>query len=264
MKIFLNSQEVKIGDKIMLNSIICKLTQEIIDDNPNLFTILDEEIKVPEYVECIRKPYDWIDTEIGDIYKTDTIGYAKGRYRILINGGGQTCEGVEDHFKPSTKEAYDNYQLILETKKLFPIGTKFIPAHTPTSKEHCIVTTNNFKMGGNRIIALAINNEQYVSPEDYPDHGNTSYNRNVYQDGKWAARYLFTTEDGVEIYESDSCFTVGKDFKNYGSVVCLISNSDKYYYFSTKEAAEKFVKSKQTKSLQDYENIINQIKDLIQ
>lgn len=65
---------------------------------------------VSEYVECIKVPLGWsVFIKINGIYKTDTLGYAKGKYRIVFkDGSGQTTNMYEDHFIPSTKEAYDN------------------------------------------------------------------------------------------------------------------------------------------------------------
>jgi len=73
--------------------------------------VLKEPIEVkqyvPEYVECIKIPKNWINTSIGEIFKTDTVGFGKGCYRVLTEQGGQTTNGVQDHFIPSTKEAFD-------------------------------------------------------------------------------------------------------------------------------------------------------------
>jgi hypothetical protein len=70
------------------------------------------ESVVPEYVECIKLPKGWgTYTKVGGIYKTNTSGYSNGSYRILYSeGGGQLTQGVEDYFKPSTKEAYDEQE----------------------------------------------------------------------------------------------------------------------------------------------------------
>lgn len=73
------------------------------------FVSLEDSKKpdVPEYVECIKNP-EWADVNVGSIWKTDTAGYPKGTYRIVWpNGSGQTTQGKEHCFKPSTKEAYD-------------------------------------------------------------------------------------------------------------------------------------------------------------
>ena len=62
--------------------------------------------EIPEYVECTKIPKGWSITKVGNIYKTDSDG--NGTYRLIFSdGGGQTTKGVEDHFKPSTKEAYE-------------------------------------------------------------------------------------------------------------------------------------------------------------
>ena len=57
---------------------------------------------------------------------------------------------------------------------------------------------------------------------------------------------LFTTEDGVNIFEDDKCWVVSKN--NYLLVEYRINNLDIFYrprdnwYFSTKEAAEKYIR----------------------
>jgi len=80
----------------------------------NKFVSLEDSKKVtesvvPEYVECIKLPEGWGNyTKVGGVYKTDTSKYS---YRILYSeGSGQSTQGVEDHFKPSTKEAYDDQE----------------------------------------------------------------------------------------------------------------------------------------------------------
>ena len=56
---------------------------------------------------------------------------------------------------------------------------------------------------------------------------------------------LFTTEDGVDIFEGDKIFPVNRtNFQHYDSNRVITSNfqqSSVYKYFSTKEAAEKYI-----------------------
>jgi len=80
-------------------------------------------------------------------------------------------------------------KLIAEAKKMFPIGTKFFPAHVPSQQDkdriYLIVTRDSrFEFHKGRIY-LYIGEDFYMSnrPTEY---GNTDLNRIVYDQGRWA------------------------------------------------------------------------------
>lgn len=75
------------------------------------------------------------------------------------------------------------------------------------------------------------------------------------------AELLFTTEDGVDIYEGDTVYFIRNDFRTL-----RVFERKKYFglphhgniYFSTKEKAEKYIEINQPRfSKNDVENIIN-------
>mgnify|MGYP007069469421 CR=1 FL=1 len=80
--------------------------QEITFDQFKKYVLKEPtEVKevIPEYVECIKQMTAF---DLSKIYKTET--YSEGGYRVLHPaGGGQTIQGYENNFKPSTKEAFD-------------------------------------------------------------------------------------------------------------------------------------------------------------
>lgn len=85
---------------------------------------------VPEYVECIGKMYSF---KIGGIYKTEP--YPLGGYRVLADDyGGQTIEGYENCFKPSTKEAYEAFKKGVKIVEEFVLPEKWCIVRTP---ENC-------------------------------------------------------------------------------------------------------------------------------
>ena len=74
--------------------------------------------------------------------------------------------------------------LLAKAKKLYPIGTKFYPAHVSLEhRRYCIVTNDKFSSSCNEIMALTDEGEMYNSSLKY---GGTAYNRIVYHEGKWA------------------------------------------------------------------------------
>lgn len=138
-KIYYLQQEVKLNDEIDFKGLKIKLTQEIIDNNPNLF-ILKEETIFPEYVKCVNNLLLGCKSEIGKTYKTIM---QNSNHRIkygIIDDENKNCYIVYElrftdfftFFQPSTKEEYDKQQeqiiinnIIEEAKKKFPVGSKF-------------------------------------------------------------------------------------------------------------------------------------------
>lgn len=75
--------------------------------------------------------------------------------------------------------------LLAKAKKLYPIGTKFYPAHdtAKTNKHYCIVTNDKFMERSDCIISLT---DEKTNIDSSAKYGNTSLNRTVYYEGKWA------------------------------------------------------------------------------
>jgi hypothetical protein len=89
-------------------------------------------------------------------------------------------------FNPSeVKEESIEEDLISQAKQRYPIGTKFYPAHLSQRKEHCIVTSTNFKISGTCMYQVTNSGSLFASSIN-SKYGNTTYNRCVYENGKWA------------------------------------------------------------------------------
>lgn len=124
-KIYYLQQEVKLNDEIDFKGLKIKLTQEIIDNNPNLFTV-KEIIEFPEYVECVSNYMKGDKLIVGEIYKKHFDIY----YNCLndVNFWFSDINLFNKHFKPSTKEQFEKQNkiesIIEEAKIKFPIGSR--------------------------------------------------------------------------------------------------------------------------------------------
>jgi hypothetical protein len=260
-KIYYYQQEVKIGDKVVINGVALKVTEQLIEDNPDLFKVAEEQ-EMPEYVECIK--------DAGSIPKIVKKGkivratYKSGdafpyRFETVAgeNGYGNSKVFFE-HFKPSTKEDY----LLQEAKRRYPKGTKFKSGadndRIRTVKEYGAYTPIEFywcTSYGEPCIRSAMYN-----PSDFCS------NPCVYVDGQWAeiVKPIFTTEDGVEIFKGDEYwwFYDGLDPKIMHASDGAHENSGKKpnaKYFSSREAAEEYIAKHKEKTLEDYEKEIDDI-----
>jgi hypothetical protein len=74
---------------------------------------------------------------------------------------------------------------------------------------------------------------------------------------RWAKRFIFTTHDGVDIYEDDSyCYIIHDYINHIHKAKMSGGTSTKYKYFSTNEVAQKYINDSKVKTLNDYENIL--------
>jgi hypothetical protein len=239
--------EVSLGQVIDFKGLKITLTQQIIDDNPEMFEVKEE---FPEYVECINgssftRDY-WYNT--GIIYPVTksednscrNIRDENGDHLWDIDG----ATGLwKDFFKPSTREAFDRQELLKEAKKRYPVGTRVISA---LSDDHIWNIIGELKWFENKAF--------YHNIVD-------ATNASVYSCGKWAeiVEPIFVAEDGVGIYKGDELYYVNvKDLLTnywYWANHPKVTNFTDYKYFSTNTAAEKWIEeNKPEKTLEDYEN----------
>ena len=152
--------------------------------------------------------------------------------------------------------------LLEEAKRRYPIGTRFRPAHLTKGNGYFTVETDNFVQNGSGSIrSLTVNGEIF-------DGRNNGYNRTIYFQGEWAEiiEPLFTTEDGVDIYDGDKYWYVGYQS---GSIFWDTANAKRHgnvhTYFSTEKAAlEWILKGKPKSSVfssEQVEEIIRLIKE---
>lgn len=92
-------------------------------------------------------------------------------------------------------------ELIAKAKKNYPIGTKFIPAHTSQNPDYfCIVCTTDFRYEGGCLYAVLPDNTVY-DIKNNPEYGNCSLNRVIFYSKEWAT--ILPTENKPQ-------FEVGK------------------------------------------------------
>jgi hypothetical protein len=249
--IYLEEKEVKMGDKVSLNGAVVTVTQQLIDDLPNLFKVQDEQEIMPEYVECIKEIDEIRGAELGEILKSWYDPNKSFCYRFASKHGENGYDNFESfyrHFKPSTKEAW----LLQEAKRRYPKGTKFT-----------IIDNKTFTSDG-----------KFKYDESWRGHGDerqtiqcTVKEEGVLDSSVWDSvlgwaeivKPLFVTEDGVEIFEGDEYLYINDAFDI--NVICAIKGCQSEYVkarFSTREAAEEYIAKHKGKTLEDYENILLQ------
>lgn len=136
--------EVKIGDKIPIDGIRINgvplitpikldssviLTQRLAELNPNIFEV--EEI--PDYFECINARFNGSFT-LGKIYKLENTYNYPEKLAVKCDYGDvievfywDKSYIKKDHncFKPTTKKAFENQEILAKAKKDYPVGTRF-------------------------------------------------------------------------------------------------------------------------------------------
>jgi hypothetical protein len=237
-KIYYYQQEVKIGDKVVINGVALKVTEQLIEDNPDLFKVAEEQ-EILEYVECTKLVRGNTWPAIGEILpvtKPDCNGQ-QAIHNVCMVGSilYKNC------FKPSTKEAW----LLQEAKRRYPKGTKFRSAAQPDKR--IIISDGIFNI--------------WASGAGVSTNGML-----IYYNDQWAeiVKPLFTTEDGVEIFKGDEYwwFYDGLDPKIMHASDGAHENSGKKpnaKYFSTCEAAEEYIAKHKEKTLEDYESELDEI-----
>lgn len=178
---------------------------------------------IPEYVECIKNDEPIHNHGVvGGIYKVKDWNYSPTDCMIEGSVNGSSSK---KRFKPSTKEAYDRYQLVQEAKRRYPVGTKFRPAHISNSDTAwCMITEDSeikISADGQYIYAYVRNLEFFLDSAD-PKYGNTSYNRYLYENGKWA-EILDSTKE--ETQKPEPRFRVG-DY-------CKFTNNENIWWYLT-------------------------------
>ena len=90
-------------------------------------------------------------------------------------------------FNEEIIEETKEQKLIKEAYKRYPIGTKFIPAHISNDlNSFCIISDDSFFIFEGNAITSVINSFNFFDNTNNPKYGNTTYNRVVFDDGKWA------------------------------------------------------------------------------
>jgi len=176
-KIYYMTQPVEIGDKVIVNGVTLKVTEQLIEDNPDLFKVEEEQEAqiVPEYVECIKEIDGIYGAELGEILKSWYDPNKALCYRFASKNGENGYGNFQSfyrYFKPSTKEAW----LLQEAKRRYPKGTKFRSAAQPDKR--IIISDGIFNI--------------WASGAGVSTNGML-----IYYNDQWAeiVKPLFTTED---------------------------------------------------------------------
>lgn len=168
-------------------------------------------------MECKFKVGDWVITKAYSenydgralkITRIDNNTYYyfevgdNGYYNSQHNFGKESIlRKAEPHEIPvKSKKESPNLDLLEEAKRRYPVGTKFYPAHLSGEIEedvYCIITDDTeFKFIGDSIYAT-VNGNTYFSA-DQTKYGNTSYNRCLYNNKKWA-EIVSSTESKLDV-----------------------------------------------------------------
>lgn len=201
MKIYYyKKQKVEIGEIIDINGFNTQITMDVIEANPNSFKveIQDESGKIHIKKGTFWKPIKDIfmyglDEE--PIYTEGYVYRSEKDNHITDNEGDKnhSWSSTEGEFVKVTELEFDVQDLVRETKRRYEKDDK---------------VNQNSAYGGKGTILTIENN--YVSVS-FGRCGESYYNISIGGCGvyhsdhkKWARKYLFTTEDGIDIYEGDS------------------------------------------------------------
>lgn len=157
--------------------------------------IYSNPYKVGDWVEILgtgSETGDYLDSKVrsgartGDIVEIEAITPKGGQATASdprYYGKNWNLRGKD--IRLVTQEERDAV-VIKEAIKRYPVGTRFYPVHLgkATPGEFCVVVNQRFEKRANTLYSLCDDGSVYA--DGYDKHGNISYNRTIYEDGKWA------------------------------------------------------------------------------
>jgi hypothetical protein len=153
----------------------------------------------------------------------------------------------------STKEAFDQQELIKYAKLNYPVGTKYRVAHLLNTTDVICTISNSDSIG-------MLNNSVIEDDATAIKHAH-NYTAIIYSSSieRWAKRFLFTTEDNVDIFEDETYYLI-----TFNSIYDMQMNLNDWKkvkitdhkIFSTRKLAQQYLDSLKVKTLNDYENIL--------
>jgi len=159
----------------------------------------EKELKVNDYIIFQNLVDEDEHLHNGDVVKITNIRNDSIHEKWIkhipdsFTGGGFGYKSYKNNIRKATPEEvkeYENNLLLREAEKRYPVGTKFIPAHMSNTNYSSVVTNNNFEICKRQNYNLAIcamtDDGSYYASSNNSKYGNTSYDRLVYADGKWA------------------------------------------------------------------------------
>ena len=194
----------------------------------------DREFDVGDQVQITQGSNHWVSAmdehigKIATITKVEPGSLVDQIYRIDLDKGEWRWVPQSGHFIHAPQHGLDQKdELLYRAEQMFPVGTKFLPAHQIDEHKisegtHCIITDDTsfeFDSAGN-IYAKAGGRRWFMS--EVTKYGNTSYDRLVYlaRNKKWAHIYSAEPQeddkpipaDELMIIEAKKRYPVGTRF----------------------------------------------------
>ena len=172
-------------------------------DHAKLSSNKECAFKVGDKIQITQASNHWVDDMDQYVGREATItkveeGYVVDRiYRIDIDKGDWKWIAEAGHFIHAPQKGIDQKdELLHRAKEMFPVGTKFCPAHQADEyeikeKTHCIITDDtSIEFDENGDIIAMVGSHRWFNSEA-KEYGNTPYDRIVYyaRDKKWAHVY---------------------------------------------------------------------------
>ena len=249
MKIYYLKSEVSIGDQIVIDGFKVEITEELIKLNPDKFEVKEESRTAPRYYRCLQTAKDFYI--VGKVYPVWGTEQYPHHIQITAECGNRAeimdwdisyASSGNSCFEPATEEEWKKWMLG-EAARRFPIGTEF------KSKPN----------GCDDVATVAPwwtdEDPWCIAVKPWGD-GGAVWMKDSGWDTPIEKKILFTTEDGVDIREGDKSYIIYKNsFEISGPTRYHGDNPESYYYFSTLESAQEFVKKNNPKTLEDYEEM---------
>lgn len=187
---------------------------------------------VGDKIQITQASEHWVDAMDQYVGREATItkveeGFVVDRiYRIDIDKGDWKWVAEAGHFIHAPQKGINQKdELLYRAKQMFPVGTKFCPAHQADEFEieentHCIITDNtSFKFDERGDIVAMVGCQRWFTSEE-KQYGNTPYDRIVYCaiDKKWAHVYPAKEEPipatALLLIEAKKRYPIGTKYKN--------------------------------------------------
>ena len=257
---YVDKKEVKIGDKISLNGWNVTLTEQLIKDCPDMFEVKKEEL------ELVVGEWYWVKAEYGQKYDALVCFQGAGNNIYGFNHAREWTNNYGYYgtwsFGKVTKacDGAVEFNLLEEANRRYPEGTRFVPFWDGSVERVIVESKGSAYWSGSG--DMGIKTSEFVSCP--------------YLNGEWAeiVEPIMTSEDGVDMYEGGECWCVNtKDSvtfepytPHYFRNLSKSSKNEIIYVFSTKQAAEEWIKEnkpKVEKTLNDYgDMLLNSNKEL--
>jgi hypothetical protein len=187
---------------------------------------------VGDKIQITQGSGHWVDDMDQYVGQEATItkveeGYMIDRlYRIDIDKGQWKWIAEAGHFIHAPQKGIDQKdELLHRAKQMYPVGTKFCPAHQADEFEieentHCIITDDtSIEFDENGDIVAMVGSQRWFTIEE-KQYGNTPYDRIVYYalHKKWAHVYPAKEEPipatALLLIEAKKRYPIGTKYKN--------------------------------------------------